>query len=1407
MAPDRDVQAFIEKHNIDPDAAARLLSETPEIQRAVLDRGSLTGANNVAAVLMTRIKKAKEEQGGGGGGSREYPRGGGGGGSREYPQGGGGGGGGGSREYTQKRNYEIEKPDVAEAAPVYHSKKGDWDCPKCGDVQFAKNTACRKCNTPKPASDAGRNGEAGRGLAKGERSSWEESSSWSRHGDRDQWDPREAAERPRRGRSRGRSPNSDSSVESAGRGGSPATKAARGQPMLSVLYWGTALDKESGWDFTRSCPKLCRQCDDVYESWRGRMENMQLTLRICASEGPGFKRYMRHFMALSLKGCAEFHFKRFHNANRERKKKVLTERVVIGGILEAAMGMASQKEVGIRVSNGAPDEDWSTFLTRRSKRYRKQARRAGGHFAVLLLEGGGSELNLRDMLAVAEKEIHHRARIQRLLIVLGGPDGIKEHIREGIRNIVEDFTDFPLLSVALPGGMLHSYYALANILIFHDQRLLIPYLQAQAEEQVTKNPAWSSNGPCERPTAKARPGVLQAKPPMGPPPAHLAKPPMGPPPAHLMPGASEADSTPLASDSVASAFNQTGDGEMFIMDSDEEVEADGAAKEMASSSMASAPAGVAAGAVVGLEQPAALRLATVKATAQGAKAAVQAPPVLATGDFNYLGAGVAPPSAKSSGAPPPSAKSRPVPSSPEGPPPPALRRPVSSTSLPGEEAALPRSVPTTPPKAAAPAAAAPPAATDLELELGDMSCGDLRNTLRTYGRYGEEKMRGLVEKQEFVAALRTAMAERGPPPHLRRRPVEGAATRPAEPPASSTASASQPPGGAAASAAAPLGAGAVQASVLLADSASRATSASSSPAGSESSAPLDKQREAQTQPKPQEAPFAQAPALHESWPPAPPFEMSSAPRPHVPSTTEAGPDASSSWDSWGQDLASTAMHNTAVLPSSTESSPTPHPAVVRPRPPAEAEASTATKVSERGEASVQPSESLQSMNESLGPAARDRAAASVFAQPSVESELVGGASGSAGRPDATAEHVPVEAAPPAKSEEVKGESPPASPERAAAAAAARSQTKVHASPLLEAGKMLMKSKEMTDRYERLARPEPPAAAPPPGSGEVGPPGPSGAAGGPPAAEVGLAMAQPDQAAAPASPRVDETEGQVVGDHSPLAAASTASLPTPSESSEVPSQPQRLVWHSRDKVMVEALAATASPFGSVLATEPTVRGSPQVAAPMLETPLAAAADSADRRLPLTAKAPRGPPPAHLLAGGAKAGTGQPPKQAALSAMPPALAGCGSARPALRPPPLASEVPVPPWRPTAPPPALGVQLRPTPLGSRHQPRSVEATTPTYPRLRGSIAGVGGPGVLQQPVQQPEASYGIGLGHAYLGDLGPLGPLGSAAYLSAAGVQGFGGAYLARPLLVVAMPPPMQQQPQQPPASSWAGWDADA
>jgi len=47
-------------------------------------------------------------------------------------------------------------------------KPGDWICPQCQDLQFARNAECRLCNTARPAEADG-SFEAGRGRSRSPR--------------------------------------------------------------------------------------------------------------------------------------------------------------------------------------------------------------------------------------------------------------------------------------------------------------------------------------------------------------------------------------------------------------------------------------------------------------------------------------------------------------------------------------------------------------------------------------------------------------------------------------------------------------------------------------------------------------------------------------------------------------------------------------------------------------------------------------------------------------------------------------------------------------------------------------------------------------------------------------------------------------------------------------------------------------------------------------------------------------------------------------------------------------------------------------------------------------------------------------------------------------------------------------
>lgn len=58
---------------------------------------------------------------------------------------------------TQCRKCGEPKPvgSQAQGGLSFPSKPGDWNCPACGDLQFAKNANCRKCGTPHPEGGGG----------------------------------------------------------------------------------------------------------------------------------------------------------------------------------------------------------------------------------------------------------------------------------------------------------------------------------------------------------------------------------------------------------------------------------------------------------------------------------------------------------------------------------------------------------------------------------------------------------------------------------------------------------------------------------------------------------------------------------------------------------------------------------------------------------------------------------------------------------------------------------------------------------------------------------------------------------------------------------------------------------------------------------------------------------------------------------------------------------------------------------------------------------------------------------------------------------------------------------------------------------------------------------------------------
>merc|ERR1719343_746705 len=109
MATDEDralVEAFLGTSQVEPHAAQLLRDMPPNVQTLVVNKGSLQDARDQTAVLISRMKLA-----------------------------------------TQTRTGNM---DITPTTGKGSAKPGDWICPGCLDLQFARNAQCRKCNTPNP---------------------------------------------------------------------------------------------------------------------------------------------------------------------------------------------------------------------------------------------------------------------------------------------------------------------------------------------------------------------------------------------------------------------------------------------------------------------------------------------------------------------------------------------------------------------------------------------------------------------------------------------------------------------------------------------------------------------------------------------------------------------------------------------------------------------------------------------------------------------------------------------------------------------------------------------------------------------------------------------------------------------------------------------------------------------------------------------------------------------------------------------------------------------------------------------------------------------------------------------------------------------------------------------------------
>lgn len=122
-----EVEAFLQKNIFDDNVVQKFRELDPDLQRLIISRGNMQTARDPNAVLMSRITLARQ-----GKLTAPAPR----------PE--------AMMMAAQGMSMGMEGGRGSHHQPPM---AGDWFCPGCGDLQFARNLECRRCRTPNPAPD------------------------------------------------------------------------------------------------------------------------------------------------------------------------------------------------------------------------------------------------------------------------------------------------------------------------------------------------------------------------------------------------------------------------------------------------------------------------------------------------------------------------------------------------------------------------------------------------------------------------------------------------------------------------------------------------------------------------------------------------------------------------------------------------------------------------------------------------------------------------------------------------------------------------------------------------------------------------------------------------------------------------------------------------------------------------------------------------------------------------------------------------------------------------------------------------------------------------------------------------------------------------------------------------------
>lgn len=233
-----------------------------------------------------------------------------------------------------------------------------------------------------------------------------------------------------------------------------------------ILYW-EGKDEDG---INMNSLKPCRTCGKITNPYLYRLDNMQACLRSCAKEGELFREEVAEFWCVSPWSILRYNLPKFGAYLSQRRTKALTEATVIGTAL-TMHGAKEKAESGVVVDVlGAkgPCETWQTWLWWRVMEIKMQAQQQHKKCVVVHLDGSGVELmNMPMQPGDARGE-----DIDSVIMVVGGPDGIKKPIMKDLDNILSK-TAHAYLMIRLPGGRQHTHVVISDFFMAHDRGSLL----------------------------------------------------------------------------------------------------------------------------------------------------------------------------------------------------------------------------------------------------------------------------------------------------------------------------------------------------------------------------------------------------------------------------------------------------------------------------------------------------------------------------------------------------------------------------------------------------------------------------------------------------------------------------------------------------------------------------------------------------------------------------------------------------------------------------------------------------------------------------------------------------------------------------------------------------------------------